>query len=252
MWGEEVRIFLSWQKSLFMQHQMTREEWENIRNYVEKKALELMKHERKNDAVTGVPLENYQVFKINGRVFYAVQTNTFKFIMDELLLKAQLFSPNKFGTGEALDVLQALHSFKTTSFDFASFVNFLSHERCAYILEAENGIVIDRMLRVDLFRLLKMNSKNKHEFVGGVFHALKHFSRNGVNYSLGKGKFEIAHPQDLVEEIVHAFFSLTGVFENSKKYVVLKDYKKYKMKCVFHRESNTEVYFLDTVYVNGR
>jgi hypothetical protein len=86
-------------------HQMTWEEFIKTREYVEKKALQLMSHEKKNDAVTGVPLQNYRV--------------------------------------------------------------------CAYIFEAENGDVVDRMLRLDLFRLLKRDKNGRHEFVGGLFHALK-------------------------------------------------------------------------------
>jgi hypothetical protein len=42
---------------------------------MEKKAEELMRHEKKDDAITGVPLGNYRVFKIEGRTFYAVQSS---------------------------------------------------------------------------------------------------------------------------------------------------------------------------------
>ena len=89
-------------------YKMNREEFTNTRRYVEKKALALMSHERKNSAVTGVPLENYRIFHKNGRVFYSVQNNTFKTIIDEDLIQAQQSSPDKFGTGEASDVIEAL------------------------------------------------------------------------------------------------------------------------------------------------
>lgn len=214
-------------------HQMTWEEFQKTRKYVEKKALELMGHEKKNHAVTGVPLQNYRIFQFSDRVFYSVQINTFQVIVDEFLLTAQKSTPEKFGTGEAYDVIEALRLINPM-FDLNRFAEFLSHEKCAYIFEAENGTVVDSMLRLDLFRLLKRDKKDKNEFVGGLLHALKHFSKNGINYSTGKSNHEIAHPQILVGQIIDAFFSLKGTFETSDKYVVLKPYEeKYNLKINF-------------------
>jgi hypothetical protein len=229
-------------------HQMTREEFNNTRRYVEKKALELMKHEKKNDAITGVPLENYMVLEKAGRIFYSVQNNTFKVIADEFLIKAQNDNPEKFGTGEAHDVIEAIRLVNPI-FDHERFIEFLSHERFAYIFEAENGEVVDRILRLDLFRLIKTDQKGKNQFIGGLLHALKHFSRNGLNYSTGKGGHSIYHPQHLIEQIVNAFFSVQGVFETENQYVVINPYdEKYNLKFVFYREGNTGVFFLKTVY----
>jgi len=229
-------------------HQMTPEEFIKTREYFEKKALELMSHEKKNDAVAGVPLQNYRVFQIDKRVFYSAQVNTFKVIADEFLLEAQKLTPEKFSTGEAYDVIEAVRLINPI-FELQRFAEFLSHEKCAYIFEAENGEVVDRMLRLDLFRLLKLDKYGKNEFIGGLFHALKHFSKDGINYSTGKSQHEIAHPQALVREIIDAFFSLKGVFETPDQYVVLKPYNdKYNLKFVFYREEKTGVFFLKTVY----
>ena len=233
---------------IFCMHQMTWEEFQNTREYFEKKALGLMSHEKKNDAVTGVPLENYRTFPIDGRIFYSVQINTFKVIADEFLLVAQRLTPEKFGTGEAYDVIEAIRLVNPI-FELQRFSEFLSHEICAYVFEAENGAVVDRMLRIDLFRHLKPAKTGKNEFVGGLLHALKHFSKNGINYSTGKSGHEIAHPQSLVREIIAAFFSLQGTFETPSQYVVLKPYdEEYNLKFVFYQEENTGVFFLNTVY----
>jgi hypothetical protein len=227
---------------------MTWEEFQNTRIFVKKKALELMSHEKKNYAVAGVPINNYRVFQTSNRVFYSVQVNTFMVIVDENLHKAQKATPEKFGTGEANDVIEAIR-LTHPIFDFDRFADFLSHEKCAYIFEAEGGQVLDRMLRLDLFRLMKPDKDGKNEFIGGLLHALKHFSKDGINYSTGKSNHELAHPQSLVKEIIDAFFSLTGVFETKNQYVVLKPYDdNYNLKFVFYREENTGVFFLKTVY----
>jgi hypothetical protein len=229
-------------------HQISWDEFQNTRAYVHQKALELMSHENKNDAVTGVPIENYRVFNIGDRVFYSIQTKTFKAIVDELLHAAQDATPELFGTGEANDVLEALRLVNPI-FDLQRFTEFLSHERCAYVFEAQNGKVVDRVLRLDLFRLLQVNKKGNNEFTGGLLHALKHFSRNGVNYSTGTDTHEMYHPQDLVNEITDAFFCLPGTFETPEKYIVFKPLdEKYHLKLVFYKEKNTGVFFLRTCY----
>lgn len=231
-------------------YQMTREEFQATRSYVEETALKLMKHERKNDAVTGVPIDNYRVITFGNRKFYSVQTNTFQIIADEYLLQAQKSTPEKFGTGEANDVIEALFLVNPIpGFDLKRFAEFLSHERCTYIFEAKNGAVVDRVLRIDLYRHLKPDTKGRTEFVGGLLHAIKHFSRDGINFSTGKGGHEIKDPQSLIAEITEAFFSKEGTFETPDQYVVIKPYdESYNLKFVFYREENTGVFFLKTIY----
>jgi hypothetical protein len=233
-------------------HQMSWEEFQKTRKYVEHIALQLMNHEEKNDAVTGVPINNYRIFEINKRIFYSVQVNTYQVIVEQYLIKSQDSTPEKFGTGEAFDVLEAIRLVDPI-FELPRFAEFLNNEKCAYIFEAEDGIVVDRMLRLDLFRLLKPDESGKNEFVGGLFHALKHFSRKGINYSTGKANHELMHPQALVQEIVEVFFCLEGIFETENQYVVLKQYDlAYNLKFVFYREKNTGVFFLNTIYKEPR
>lgn len=158
-------------------YQMTKEEFKKTREYVEKKALELMSHEKKDHIVAGVPLQNYRVFQMGKRAFYSVQVNTFMAMVDEFLMQAQDSTPEKFGTGEAYDVLEAIHLVNPI-FELKEFADFLGHEKCTYVFEAENGEVVDRMLRLDLFRLLKPNESGKNEFVGGLFPAKTFFTKN--------------------------------------------------------------------------
>lgn len=228
--------------------EITYEELKSTRKYVECKAIELMRSAEKNHAVVGVPYQNYRLYQVGDRLFYSVQTNTFKVIIDDFLIRAQTLMPEKFGTGEAKHVIDALYQINPI-FDLDSFTEYLQKEKCTYVFESENGKVIDRILRLDLFRLLQKGKKDKFEFTGGLFHALKHFSKNGVNYSIGKGKLELNHPHELIQSIIEAFFVDKGKFENDKEYVVDKELDEiYNVKYVFHRQPETGVFFLNTVY----
>ncbi len=229
---------------------MTWEEFQNTRKYVEKKALELMSHENKTDTPTGVPINNYRVFNIGGRTFYSVQINTFMVVVDDFLLKAQQKFPEKFGTGNAYDVLEALRLIQPLWYNNAhEIAGFFAKDKCTYVFESEGGEVLDRMLRLDLFRMIKKDQNGNPEFIGGLFHALKHFSKNGINYSTGSSNHELYNPQMLIGEIINAFFTIDGVFETPDQYVVLRPYQNdYNLKFVFYREENTKVFFLKTVY----
>lgn len=233
-------------------YQMEREEFNSTQEYIKKKAQELMSHEKKDGAIVGVPMVNYRVLEKSGRKFYSVQINTFMVIVDEHLHKAQNTNPEKFGTGDAHDMLEALRLI-TPRYNLERFTQFLSDEKCSYIFEGENRKVVDRVLRLDLFRLIKPSKNGQDEFIGGLFHALKHFKKNGINYSTGKGGRNLSHPQDLVAEIIEAFFLDEGIFEGPNKYVVIKSYDDaHNMKFVFYRELNTGVFFLDTAYLEEK
>lgn len=228
---------------------MTWDEYQKTREYVEKKALDLMSHERKDHTPTGVPINNYRGFQANGRTFYSVQINTFKVVVDQYLPKAQMEYPHKFGTGEAYDIVEALRLIDPIFDNSEELANFFAEDKCTYVFEAEGGQVVDRILRIDLFRMIKSDKNGKQEFIGGLFHALKHFSKNDINYSTGSSKHELDTPQSLIGEIIFAFFTLDGIFETSDQYVVFRPYENdYNLKFVFYRECKTGVFFLNTVY----
>ena len=229
---------------------MTWEEFQKTRAYVEKKALELMSHENKNDTPTGVPINNYRLFHTEGRTFYSVQINTFMVIVDNFLLEAQRRFPEKFGTGNAYDIIEALRQIQPLWYDTAQEIaEFFAKDKCAYVFESDGGEVLDRMLRIDLFRMIKNDKNGNPEFIGGLFHGLKHFSKAGTNYSTGSSNHELDNPQALIGEIINAFFTIDGTFETSDQYVVLRPYENdYNLKFVFYREENTKVFFLKTVY----
>ncbi len=76
---------------------------------LEKKSLGLMDHEKKEMAKTGFPYQSYTIYPIKGRIFYVPAPNVFRhIIMKNVLLEAITKYPERFGTDDALDVIEKL------------------------------------------------------------------------------------------------------------------------------------------------
>src|SRR5207249_3392110 len=98
-------------------------------------------------------------------------------------------------------------------FEFDRFIDFLRDEQFAYVVESVEGEIVDKILRIDLFRRLDTNKQGLPEFTGGIFHALKHFSIEGRNLSTGKDIHEITHLEEIIRLATEAFFVTDGEFE---------------------------------------
>ncbi|MEJ7626196.1 MAG: hypothetical protein WKF35_04995 [Ferruginibacter sp.] len=61
-------------------------------------------------------------------------------------------------------------------------------------------------MRIDLFRHLKANANGKNDFVGGLFHALKHFTHSGKALSTESQNNDIPSLEYLLVFIARAFF----------------------------------------------
>lgn len=224
------------------------EKFQKIRESMKEKALALMKHEGKDSATVGVLSENITEYNINGRVFYSVKSNVFKHLTEKFYMEAHQKFPSQFGTGNANDVIDALYKAQPV-FDIPRYIEFLKTEQFAYLFELTHGTVSDKVLRLDLFRKLDTNTNGYPEFTGGLMHALKHFSVNGINLSTGTDVHNITNPEDVVDLIVRAFFITEGEFETSKKLVsILAHDEKYNLRFVFYLEENTNVYFVQTIF----
>ena len=225
------------------------DKFQQTRKHIEEKALALMKQEAKDFATTGVPLENYTQYLVDGRVFYTIKTNVYKYLMEKFYLEAHEKYPEKFGTGNATDVLEALYKVRAM-FDFESYVKLLNHEQFAFLIETIQDSIVDKTLRIDLFRKLdKVDNTDNLEFTGGLLHALKHFLKNDLNLSTGKDIFNIDHPEAVIPSIIQAFFIEQGKFERPEKLVSrVKLTQSSILKFVFYRELNSDVFFIKTIF----
>ena len=96
-------------------------------------------------------------------------------------MNALIETPEYFGTNNAKDVIQALYlqaQKHNWVWNKERYTDYLSKEIFCLLLRRKENEFDKDILRIDLFRLLK-ESKDKtgcFDFVGGIFHALKHFS----------------------------------------------------------------------------
>lgn len=224
------------------------DEFQKTRRYIEEKSAALMSHEKKEYAKVGVPLENYTQYKISSRIFYSVKSNVFKHLIETFYLEAHEKFPEKFGTNNANDVIEALYKVCPV-YEIPEYIEFLKNEQFAYLIETEDDKVLDKIVRIDLFRKLDTNKEGFAEFTGGIMHLLKHFSVNNLNLSTGKELHNISHPEEIIELIVRAFFVERGEYETPTKFISRIDIDKiYRLKFVFYLEIKTKVFFIKTVH----
>lgn len=224
---------------------MNHKDYNTVRYFIENKSFNLLKHENKNFAKVAFPIQNFSLQQIEGRTFYLVETNVFKEIMQGVLIEALNMYPEKFGTGNALNVIEAIHLIEPI-FDFENFVEFLRTEQFCFVIECDNGTIKDEVLRIDLYRHL---SKKKDAFIGGIFHALKHFSYIGKNLSIGKDINDITSIDQIIGIAIKGFFFSKKEAVNKKKFISrvhLND--SYDLKFAFHFEEKPGVFFIDTIF----
>lgn len=116
--------------------------------------------------------------------------------------------PRYFGTGDARDVLEALwkQDFSHTRIEYDRYCNILRHEQFAWVAEYdENGIVGDKILRLDLYRKLDRRKDGGCDFSGGLLHVFKHFSCNNRPLSYLKSQNDVPNLSYIIRIIIEVF-----------------------------------------------
>lgn len=234
---------------------MQQTEYMLARKFIEENATALMSHEKKPFAKSGFPPQNYSIHRADNRIFYAVGTNIFRgIIYDNILLEAMRLFPSNFGNGNAVSVIHAVS--KTAPIPFHSrmkdIIRVLQNENGCYIVENNNGTIPNKILRLDLFRKLDpiRYKRRKYDFTGGLFHALKHFSYQGLPLSTNREKNDIDHPSQIIDLAIRAFFCEQGQFVDKLTYVtILNINSNHALKFAFYCEPNTKVFFIKTVHI---
>lgn len=109
-------------------------------------------------------------------------------LLQEGIIEALESFPEKFGTGNAMDVVDALYEesvFKSLG-GKDRFIKFLAENACCYVVyENEEGF--NDILRLDTFRKVdeRNGKQDVYEFTGGLMHVLKHLYE-GRNLAIGK------------------------------------------------------------------
>ena len=202
-----------------------------------------MKHECKPFAKIGFVKENYSAITRGARTFYLVKTNSFSEIVEKNLLLAVAKHPERFGTGNAWDVIEAIYSVRPM-FDLDNFSEYLRVEQFCYVIEQNNSGFKSNILRIDLFRLFK---NNKREFVGGIFHVLKHFSYNGINLGYGKDVNDVSGVEQIIEIAIKGYFD-SALIPNEEFISIVPLNNSHDLKFVFYYETVTGVHFIKTIH----
>lgn len=222
---------------------MNQNEYQLVRQFIEEKSLHLMKHESKPFAKIGFSKENYTSITKGARTFYLVKTNAFTEVLEKNLLLAVTKHPEKFGTGNAWNVIEAIYSVGPM-FDLDNFSEYLRVEQFCYVIEKNSSGFKDSILRIDLFRLFK---NNKREFVGGIFHACKHFSYNGINLGYGKDINDIKRIEEITEIVIKGYFDSASI-PNEEFVAMVPLSNTHELKFAFYYENVTGVHFINTIH----
>jgi hypothetical protein len=219
----------------------------DARKIIEERAIMQMKHGRKKFATTGMP---HFEFAYDTEYQYIVNYgNTFYHIIKTVLHEAINNYPEKFGTGDARDVIDALFETRPVGV-VPDFEEFLRTEKFCYILRRKDKEYDDRFLRIDLYRLFQANFKTGlREFTGGLFHALRHFSYHGIPWSTMPGSKDIVERIDnFIFFIAKAFFENTEIPEEEGKYEVIAENEAKSFKILFFYEGETNVHSIVTMH----
>ena len=190
----------------------------------------------------------YMVTGGDGAVLLFVFNYSFlTIVLDQILLAIDKY-PNSFGTGNAQDVIDAIYKLSSMGCSQEDYILFLQDFACCYVLYEEYKFLSTNILRVDLLRYLKDNqTTRKKDFVGGFFHSLKHFSKNGKNLSVGKDINDVSNMEDILIYIGRAFRDCA---QNKPKdntvEIPIKD--DARMRFAFYYDKDKDTYYLKTAY----
>ena len=233
------------------------EEYDALKAYMTPKLLELWRHENEvrkeqgieelNSFQTGFPIsEIYHYYVEDDHNFYIVFNVSCHRLLQEGIIKALEAFPEKFGTGNAEDVVDALYEvsvYKRLG-DKDNFINFLANNACCYVVYANEEGFGD-ILRLDTFRKVEERNEDAHDFTGGLMHVLKHFSYEGRNLSVGKDVHDLFDLEHLVYLIAMAFRLKEGEKCNWK---ATQELEEGPMRAVFYKEETTGFYFIKTYH----
>lgn len=185
---------------------------------------------------------------VDETTLFFVFNYSFLNIMSDKILTAIDKYPNSFGTGNAQDVINALYKLSNMGYSQEDYVSYLQDFACCYVLYEDKQHLSPNILRIDLLRYLKDNeTTQKKEFVGGLLHSLKHFSKDGKNLSVGKDVNDVSDMEDILIYIGRAFVECGQ--NNPKDYTVKISIRGNKlMKFAFYYDTDKDIYYLNTAY----
>lgn len=151
--------------------------------------------------------------------------------------------------GNAYGILSLMYDYsieRTANCSFEQYIENVKTESCSYILHRKENDFDDLILRVDTFRMIKENEKGS-DFIGGLFHALNHFTIDEIDDGQRNYVFDVLHLRYLAAK---AFF-LGNVIETDKPNTIIKTIPNplhdSLIKFVFFVKPNSNIGFITTI-----
>ena len=184
----------------------------------------------------------------NNQIMYIIPYLPFYNFLIYHLPQALYNYPDLFGTKDAKDVISALYS--VSGYDKIGSIedyqySLIDNAYCYFLLRNTSGELGDKIIRLDLFRHILPNDKNCHDFDGGLMHAYRHCSWNGMKLSSGRGESELNHLWDLPLFIGKAILTDNESEQNSST-TFEDDGRVWHIK--YHIDPDTKVFYLKTAF----
>lgn len=222
-----------------------------VRKKFEESATAVGEHKELNHFMVGTYVGYYYPLFIDGRKFIVAPSRVFNVILEEVLPTVVQEKPEKFGIYNAYAILEEMHSIDPVMENLNRFIEWLSHDKYAYVFEVKNEEVVGEILRLQLFSKIDIDKRKKERsvFTGGIFHAFKHFSYNSIPLSTQPSKNEISHPRDIIEIVIKAFFlnNLTQIEYPKPGVESHFEYNGKRFYSVFYLEKETKHYYLNSM-----
>ena len=239
-----------------------RQEYDNLMKYLQPIFRKIWEHENEQRNKVGKALNVFQFrypicncirYKTENcdEYFYVIYSTGFLKTISQQIILAQQQYPEKFGTGNADDVIEAFYSVSgyIAFGDKNAFLDYLIDYNCCYVVYKNNGLFSD-VLKIDLLRRILPNKKvpSKSDFVGGLLHVLKHFSVEGKNLATGNDVNNVFDIRHIIYLIAMAFTLKKQCNKDYRIYEAFQKIDKGMMRASFYKEEVANVYYLKTYF----
>ena len=183
----------------------------------------------------------------NNQIMYMIPFLPFYYSLVYHLPQALRREPDLFGTKNAKDVISAIYH--VSGYNKIGSINdyqqsLIDNAYCYFLLRGASGNLSSKIFRLDLFRHILPNNKDGYDFNGGLMHAFRHCSWNGMKLSSGNGEAELNHLWDLPVMLGRAI--LTANNSNKGSTTFEGDDRIWQIK--YHIDPDTKVYYLKTAF----
>jgi len=234
---------------------VTLDEYDAIKPIIKKEMVELAKHENKKSYHAQMAINNCYVRNLSANMeLFQIYSLGFIPVIEQDYIYALRENSELFGTGNAKDVIHALYLQATKKgwpWDEKRFAEYLANEIFCLLICKKDNVFISDILRIDLFRQIKesKNRPGKYDFIGGIFHALHHFSVGEQCASIYPNqKVYLYDIEQLIWPIAKAFFEgnwQKGKYNNTFETDTL--YLNKMMILEFFKEEDRHISFVNSM-----